>query len=276
MICPHCKKDTKIVKRVYGGGRPDDWMCHACGTAVEDYQPEFFTSEASEIGRLYRQAKSSFVNSVKALIECGERLKAQKDKLSHGEWLPWLQANESELGFTDRTARMLMDAASRPFSTKRKLASDLTEVEALDISRQIWGHREPEPNTSLTTLLTEAPNTKPASHLTEAQVKPPSFPKPVIGIAPPPRLDNNPRQCRASCCPDGSDTSGPWNVHDAQAMLDQKGFRYGHFGKDHMAVLDFGVECEQLHLLAQLHGLQRSGMIPERNTRFKGIGQGRN
>jgi hypothetical protein len=259
-------------------------MCQACGRAVKNYQPEIFTSEASEIGRLYQQAKTNFVDSVKLLIACGERLKAQKEKLSHGEWLPWLEANEDKLGFGDRTARRLIDAASRPFSTNRTLASNLDEDQALSISRQIWGHREPEPysgkltNPSLTKDLEEPPEPEPSltRHESKATLTTPSFLKPVIDIPQPKKLDANPRRCMASCCPGGSEITGPWGRHDAQFFLDGKGFSFGFFGKHHAALLDVLVEVDQRRLVAQLSGgLQRSEMLP-RVTRFKGIGQVRN
>src|SRR5262245_59116480 len=140
-------------------------MCSSCGRQVPE--PEEFRElgkiaqvptmkedlflkanpgePATEIGQLYRKAKNNFVDSVRLLIECGDQLKAQKEKLSHGEWLPWLQKNAHVLGFGSRTAQLLMDAASRPFSTKAKLSTSyLDGAEALAISRQIWGNREPE------------------------------------------------------------------------------------------------------------------------------------
>jgi hypothetical protein len=284
MKCPHCNdKNAKIVKRRWPDGRPDDWMCQACGRAVKNYQPEIFTSEASEIGRLYRQAKSNFVDSVKLLIECGERLKAQKGKLSHGEWLPWVEANRGKLGFGLSTADKLMRGANSPLTT------NLTEAQAVTISRQIWGNREPEPskphsaNAALTHHLSETQ--KPSPDWEESpddpdpepkEKKPPSFLKPVIDIPQPKKLDANPRQCRATCCPAGSEITGPWGRHDAQLLLDEKGFPSGFFGKHHAALLDVLVEVDQRRLVAQLGGLQRSAMVPERYTRFKGIGQGRN
>jgi hypothetical protein len=307
-MCPHCKaKDAKIVKRRWPDGR-FDWMCSACGRQVEKQDEEMkeLTTEkiltaigskgpfaktlfpewygegpAAEIGQLYRQAKTNFVDSVKLLIECGERLKAQKENLSHGEWTAWLEANQKELGFGDRTARMLMDAASRPFSTKRKLASDLTEEEALAVSRQIWGHREPTPSyvsehSETSRNLEESPEPEPSLTRHEPkEEKPPSFPKPVMDFPDPPRLDNNPRRCGASCCSGETEIAGPCGRHDAQAFLDEKDFPHDFFGENHGAVLDILTEVYWLHAIAQFRGgIVRSAVsIPERR-RYRGIGQG--
>jgi ParB family chromosome partitioning protein len=74
------------------------------------------------------------VVSVKYLMECGRSLAKKKQALGHGQWLPWLFANEGTLGFGERTARMLMAASNR------QLTSDLDEAGATEISREIWGN----------------------------------------------------------------------------------------------------------------------------------------
>jgi hypothetical protein len=93
-------------------------------------------NDAIEIGELYRNARTSIVDSVKYLIEAGLRLTAKKKSMDHGEWLPWLAANEAELGFKERAARLLMKGAE----TNRQLATDLEVPEALQLSRTLWGH----------------------------------------------------------------------------------------------------------------------------------------
>jgi len=91
---------------------------------------------AVEIGRLYRLAKRSLVDSVKHAVECGQKLIAQKENLKHGEWLPWLQDNADVLGFAhDSTAQRLMKLVSNP-----ALARDLDETSAVTMSRKLWGH----------------------------------------------------------------------------------------------------------------------------------------
>lgn len=74
--------------------------------------------------------------SVKYLIEAGQKLIEKKKSLAHGEWLPWLKANADALGFSsERTARRLMAVA------KRTLTSDITEAEASQISKSVWGNK---------------------------------------------------------------------------------------------------------------------------------------
>ena len=205
-------------------------------------------TDVKEIGRLYRQAKIALVDSVKWLIECGKRLKAQKDKLNHGEWLPWLEANKEELGFGARTAAYLMDAASRPFSINRKLELPIwTEAEARDISRQIWGHREPEPTTDLDDSEVsqddlEEPPEPPEPEPAPKEKKPPSY-KPIDVSELKPFDVLNSRRCTASCCqPDSLDVVGVWALHDAQSVFDREGFSFNFFGEYHNRLLKILVE----------------------------------
>ena len=58
--------------------------------------------------------------SVEAILEVGRLLAAAKKELPHGEFGKMI---ESELPFTDRTARMLMTIASDPRLTNRKHVS---------------------------------------------------------------------------------------------------------------------------------------------------------
>jgi hypothetical protein len=74
--------------------------------------------DAIQIGDLYRKGKSSMMDSVRYLIEAGQRLGAKKDSLDHGQWLPWLEANADTLGFNSpRTAQLLMRGAEKAKST---------------------------------------------------------------------------------------------------------------------------------------------------------------
>jgi phage N-6-adenine-methyltransferase len=93
-------------------------------------------SDAIEIGDLYRKGKSSMMDSVRYLIEAGQRLTAKKDSLRHGEWLPWLEANADGLGFdSPRTAQLLMRGAEKAKST-----SHLDGETAIRLNREIWGN----------------------------------------------------------------------------------------------------------------------------------------
>lgn len=96
-------------------------------------------AEATKIGKLYRQGKDSIVGSVRHFIAAGEKLTDVKASLKHGEWLAWLEANAEALGFdTRKTAAALMRAAAK---CNARVTFD--EAEALQISRQIWGHGAP-------------------------------------------------------------------------------------------------------------------------------------
>jgi ParB family chromosome partitioning protein len=92
--------------------------------------------DALAIGELYRKARASVADSVRYLVEVGQRLIAKKDSLRRGEWLPWLEANADVLGFDTRmTASRLMRIAE-----KCNAGVTFGEEEALQISREIWGH----------------------------------------------------------------------------------------------------------------------------------------
>ncbi len=97
---------------------------------------EVVDRDAIEIGELYGKARSTVIDSVRYLIDCGQRLTTKKARLKHGEWLPWLESNAGVLGFENRTtASRLMTAAAND-----ALAHHLNEAEALKISQDIWGH----------------------------------------------------------------------------------------------------------------------------------------
>jgi len=100
-------------------------------------------SDAAQIGDLYRKGKSSMVDSVRYLVEAGQRLIAKKGSLRHGEWLSWLTANADALGFdTPRTAQLLMRGAEKAKST-----SHLDESAARQLNRELWGNFQGGPRT---------------------------------------------------------------------------------------------------------------------------------
>ena len=90
------------------------------------------------IGKLFKLARGSHIDSVKYLVQCGEALVAVKDSLGYGEWMLWLKDHQKDLGFDDRTARRMMQAAK-----EWTLASDLDDDKAAKLNRQIWGHQPP-------------------------------------------------------------------------------------------------------------------------------------
>ena len=110
--------------------------------------------DAIEIGRLFAEGEADkveadrrIVSAVLKHLECGQRLTEKQDSLRHGQWLPWLKANLGILGFappgpnqaknTERTAQRLMKA----WEANPSLASDIGGEQALEISRDLWGHK---------------------------------------------------------------------------------------------------------------------------------------
>src|SRR5215831_9011659 len=92
--------------------------------------------DAVQIGELYRKARASVADSVRYLIEAGQRLIKKKQELGHGNWLPWLEANADVLEMNiESTPQRLMKAAAK-FSASAEYGED----EVLQISREIWGH----------------------------------------------------------------------------------------------------------------------------------------
>jgi hypothetical protein len=278
-MCPHCKRqDSKIVKRRYPDGR-FDWMCSACGRRVEE--PEgtgeivlydkmvlainecHRTDEVKDIRdrALALEYYARQAQNVEAERKAAEiRIRAERKA---GELL-----KETERGKTG--PKVISDAAEQ-LSEYAKAKKD---GKISDDQADRWQRLAEIPDEEFEQALSD-PDIKPSTSGLIKEEKPPSFLKPIIDLPAPPGLDNNPRTCRASCCPEGSELTGPFGLHDAQLMLDQKGYRYGHFGKDHNAILDFGVECDQHHLLEQLHGRMTPSAIEFRSRRYRGIGQGR-
>lgn len=102
--------------------------------------------DAKLIGQTYRKG-------VETYQEAGRMLIKQKQKLGHGKWLPWLKANETVLGFGERTARKLMDWAENPnkkdpwgddYERNRTAQSDLTDGTPGD--DPLYENDGPEPN----------------------------------------------------------------------------------------------------------------------------------
>ena len=94
-------------------------------------------SDAIHIGALYRSAEKSACESVRQLLEVGQRLYEKKQSLPHGAWLPWLAENANVLGFGQRAASRLVMARHK-FKLDASVSFD--EKKALQVSREIWGH----------------------------------------------------------------------------------------------------------------------------------------
>src|SRR5262249_7334491 len=52
----------------------------------------------------------------------------------------------------------------------------------------------------------------------------------------------NRRLCKASCCNGQKEITGPFSLHEAQAVLDSMGCPVGYFGNDQELVQKFGLE----------------------------------
>jgi hypothetical protein len=105
---------------------------------VEVLPPARRDRDAVEIGELYCKAKSSIIDGVRYALECGHKLKAKKDEVGHGHWIEWINGNADALGFGVRTADRLMRGAA-----KLDASVQYDEIQALQISREIWGHQGP-------------------------------------------------------------------------------------------------------------------------------------
>lgn len=96
--------------------------------------------DAVAIGKLCDKARGSMVDSVKYLIEAGQKLIEKKESLVHGEWLPWLKENADALGFsTPQTAGRLMKVG------KLNVNAQFGESEASQISKNVWGNTNTKP-----------------------------------------------------------------------------------------------------------------------------------
>lgn len=125
---------------------------------------------AQSIGGIFLRAHDLAIDTNDLLIECGNHLKAKKDTLEQGEWLPWLEANSKTLGFGERTAQKLIKAAT----SNPTLTSDLPYADQLKINRVIWGNlpkatprlsREPDTREDSRTVATVEASTEPADVL---------------------------------------------------------------------------------------------------------------
>lgn len=88
---------------------------------------------AHKINTEYRKSKSLAIDSVNHYLTCGLMLADKKKELGHGNFIPWINA---ECDFGESAARKMMA------TSKRYLATDLTEDDAIAISRDMWGHKD--------------------------------------------------------------------------------------------------------------------------------------
>lgn len=86
---------------------------------------------AARINAAHEAAAAALKSSVTHAMQAGELLLEAKEKVDHGEWLPWLKAN---FPFSDRTARLYMQIYRRREDVEAKMATvaDLTVREAVE------------------------------------------------------------------------------------------------------------------------------------------------
>lgn len=89
---------------------------------------------AEDINQEYRLARSSFLDSANRILNVGRMLTEKKAELGHGNFMPWVEA---ECEFSHWVANRCMKAWSNC-----GLTNNLTEADALQISRDTWGNRD--------------------------------------------------------------------------------------------------------------------------------------
>lgn len=80
-------------------------------------------NSVQEITTLHGEIVSAAISSLSKATRIGELLTQERERLKHGEWLPWLKTN---LPFTDRTARNYIRVYGNRDRLKLESVSDLT------------------------------------------------------------------------------------------------------------------------------------------------------
>lgn len=81
------------------------------------------SSPVSEITRLHGEIVTAARTSLDAAIRIGELLTAEKAKLAHGQWLPWLKAN---VPFAEKSAQNYMRVYGQRDRIKSASVADLS------------------------------------------------------------------------------------------------------------------------------------------------------
>jgi hypothetical protein len=97
-----------------------EMMAVSSGTLEFDYRA-LKPAQAEKLRVTAKGIRDKINKSLRGLIEAGQGLVAVKDLLPHGQFGPWLEA---EFGWSDRTARRLMEVAVL-FGSKTDILSDL-------------------------------------------------------------------------------------------------------------------------------------------------------
>lgn len=84
-------------------------------------------SLTDRINEEHRQCKVAITSGLEHAVECGRLLIEQKAELSHGEWIPWIEAH---CDFSEQSARAYMQVSRMP---KRQRVGDMSFREALKL-----------------------------------------------------------------------------------------------------------------------------------------------
>lgn len=96
-------------------------------------------SRESQIDETCNNAVALGLKAISLAFEQGDDLREVKERLNHGEWLPWLKENFSK---DERTARRYMQLAEIP---KRTRMSVLTDAKSINEAFRMLGIVQPEP-----------------------------------------------------------------------------------------------------------------------------------
>jgi hypothetical protein len=100
---------------------------------IVERQIEIEQSRTQEIVSLHQEIVGHLRQSLEKAIRIGELLTEQKGSLKHGEFTPWLETN---IPFTDRTARNYMRLYRERDRIKTESVSDLNDAYRLITSQK--------------------------------------------------------------------------------------------------------------------------------------------
>lgn len=86
---------------------------------------ELTITAVEEINKLHDELNNLAVSALERALRIGELLCREKEKIRHGEWLPWLKAN---ISFSERTANNYMTLFRNRERLKSANVADLAEA----------------------------------------------------------------------------------------------------------------------------------------------------
>src|SRR5262245_56131376 len=110
---------------------------------------------ASEINREHQLARAAFQRGLEHARRCGELLIREKDRLDHGQFLPWLREH---CEFSERMASGYMRIA-RKWPTLEARLEDRQRVADLPVREALALLADPKPKNVPRTITSEPPDT---------------------------------------------------------------------------------------------------------------------